>query len=416
MDQQTANLRPPKNRLSFPELAAFTAAAMALNALAIDIMLPALGVIGDDLNAPTDNSRQLVVGVFLIGNGIAQLFFGPIVDRFGRRRVLLFSLVGYILASLLSVVASSFALLLAARTLQGAMTAAARVSAIASVRDQVSGRRMAEVMSFAITILMAAPILAPLLGQLVLFVAPWRGIMIVLFLYGVIILIWSWMRLPETLPEENRQALNLRKILSAYREFVTNRVSIGYTLCSAVSFAALFALINASEQVFLDTFGFEEQSALTFPFAFAMMAISFAIASLLNARLVSRYGMRRLTHLAIVAFVVSGFAHLLLNMAIGDNLFVFMALTCAIFFCIGLIGPNCSALAMEPMGHIAGAAAAANGFAGTTVAGVIGSLIGQMYDGTTTPIVTGFFVMSIAAFVFAFLTEKGRLFEPGNAS
>jgi DHA1 family bicyclomycin/chloramphenicol resistance-like MFS transporter len=356
-----------------------------------------------------DNDRQLIIVVYVIGNGVAQLFFGPIVDRFGRRRVLLWALGGYVLGSVLSVFAESFSLLLAARAFQGVTTAATRVAVIATVRDQASGRRMAEVMSLAITIFMAAPILAPGFGLLLLFAAPWRGIFVVLLLYGVVLALWFAWRVPETLPKASRQPLNLSRIGAAYLEFLNTRTAVGYTLVAALVFGGLFGYISASEQIFVETFKLGEK----FPLAFAAVAGALACATLLNARLVGRVGMRRLTHGAIVGFVVVNVLHLAIASTIGDTLTLFILFTGLSFFCLGLIGPNTSALAMEPMGHMAGAAAAANGFAGTTMAGLLGGVIGRFYDGTTTPIVAGFACLGIAALAAALWTEQGKLFGHG---
>jgi DHA1 family bicyclomycin/chloramphenicol resistance-like MFS transporter len=400
----------PRAKLTFAELVAITAAVMALNALAIDMMLPALGIIGDELGAAGDNDRQLIIVVYVVGNGIAQLFFGPIVDRFGRRRVLLWALGGYVLGSALSVFASSFSLLLAARAFQGVTTAATRVAVIATVRDQTSGRRMAEVMSLAITIFMAAPILAPGFGQLLLFAAPWRGIFVVLLLYGVVLALWCYWRAPETLAKQECAPLNPGRIAAAYWEFLTTRIAIGYTLVSALIFGALFGYISASEQIFVETF----KLGALFPLAFAAVAGALACATLLNARLVGRYGMRRLAHSAVVFFVVLNVMHLAIISTIGESLVLFIIFTSLSFFAIGLVGPNSTALAMEPMGHMAGAAAAANGFAGTTVAGFLGGVIGRFYDGTTTPIVTGFACLGMASLATALWTEKGKLFHSGE--
>lgn len=396
--------------LGFPELVAVTAAVMALNALAIDMMLPALGAIGDDLGAASDNDRQLVVVAYVVGNGVAQLFFGPIVDRFGRRPVLLLALGAYVAGSALSVFAGSFSLLLAARVFQGVSTAATRVASIAIVRDLCSGRRMAEVMSLAITIFMAAPILAPSFGQLILFAAPWRGIFLVLLVYGIVIALWAYMRMPETMRPEDRAPLNMRRIGAAYWTFMTNRVSAGYTLASALCFGALFGYISASEQVFVETFDLGAR----FPLAFALVAGSLGAATLLNARIVGRYGMRRLSHGAIIVFVLANVIHLAVATGGGDSFAAFMGFMMISFFCLGLIGSNASALAMEPMGHIAGAAAAANGFAGTTLAGLLGGLIGRQYDGTTTPIIAGFAMLGLCALAVIIWTEHGRLFGSRN--
>lgn len=394
--------------MPFAELVAITAAVMALNALAIDMMLPALGQIGDELGAARDNDRQLIIVVYVLGNGIAQLFFGPIVDRFGRKKVLLGALGGYIVGSALSVVASSFTLLLAARAFQGVATAGARVAVIAIVRDQCSGRRMAEVMSLAITIFMAAPILAPGFGQLILFAAPWRGIFAVLLLYGAVLALWLHWRLPETLSPADRKPLRAGPIASSYYQFVSNRTAIGYTTASALCFGALFGYISASEQIFLETFNLGQGFAL----AFAGIAASLGIATLLNARLVSRLGMRRLAHGALLVFIIANLLHLAIAATMGESLTLFMLFTSISFFALGLIGPNATAMAMEPMGHVAGAAAAANGFAGTTIAGFLGGVIGQFYDGTTMPIITGFACLGIGAFAIMLWTEKGRLFQP----
>ncbi|WP_411818838.1 multidrug effflux MFS transporter [Hyphococcus sp. DH-69] len=399
-------------RASIPyvELVAFIAAAMALNALAIDMMLPALGQIGNELGATHDNDRQLIVVVYVLGNGIAQLFFGPIVDRFGRKRVLMISLGGYIVGSLLSVVASTFTLLLAARAFQGVATAATRVAAIAIVRDQCSGRKMAEVMSLAMTVFMAAPILAPGFGQIVLAFAPWRGIFVALLIYGFILAIWTWLRMPETMAAEDRKPLRAGPITASYVEFVTNRISIGYTLAAASCFGALFGYISASEQIFLETFDIGSNFAL----AFGVIASGLGAATLLNARIVSRFGMRRLTHGALLAFVISNALHLLFAILFGESFMLFMAFMVISFFSLGLIGPNATALAMEPMGHNAGAAAAANGFAGTTIAGFLGGLIGHFYDGTTMPVIFGFTLLGLIAFAFALWTEQGKLFGVGE--
>jgi DHA1 family bicyclomycin/chloramphenicol resistance-like MFS transporter len=395
-------------RLAFPELVAITAAVMALNALAIDMMLPALGRIGDDLGAARDNDRQLVIVVYVLGNGIAQLFFGPLVDRFGRKRVLMWSLAGYIVGSLLSVIASSFSLLLAARSFQGVTTAAARVAVIAVVRDQCSGRKMAQVMSLAITIFMAAPILAPGFGQLILFAGPWRAIFFALLLYGVVLSIWLGWRLPETLTEDKKKPLRAGPIIAAYLEYVGNRTSLGYTIASALCFGALFGFISASEQIFLERFELGQGFAL----AFAGIAGSLGAATLINARLVSRFGMRRLTHGALIVFIIANLIHLAVAATGGETFTIFMIFMSISFFCLGLIGPNSTAMAMEPMGHIAGSAAAANGFAGTTIAGFLGGLVAQFYDGTAIPIIQGFGVLGLAAFAVVLWTEKGRLFQP----
>lgn len=397
-------------RIPFPELVAITAAVMALNALAVDMMLPALGRIGDELGAAHPNDRQLVVVVYVLGNGLAQILLGPLVDRFGRRRVLLGSLAGYVAGSILSIIAPTFSLLLAARGFQGVATAAARVASMAIVRDQCSGRQMAKVLSLAITIFMAAPILAPSFGQLVLFAAPWRWIFLVLLAYAATVAVWLFWRLPETLPKSKHVNLRPGPIIAAYWDFASTRVSSGYALASACIFGSLFGYISASEQIFVETF----HLGARFPIAFAATASSFAVATLVNARLVGRFGMRRLAHGALIGFVFVNLIHLATAESVGENMFVFIGFMSVSFFAIGLFGPNANSMAMEPMGHIAGSAAAAYGFATTTLAASLGAIVGRLYNGATTPVIAGFAGLGLAAFLIVVVTEKGRLFHPGH--
>ena len=393
------------------ELIAILASVMALNALAIDMMLPALGQIGEELGAARDNDRQLIIVVYVLGNGVAQLFFGPLVDRFGRKKVLMASLGGYILGSALSVMASSFSLLLAARAFQGVATAAARVAVVAIVRDQCAGRKMAQVMSLGITIFMAAPILAPGFGQLILFAAPWRGIFIALLLYGVVLALWFGWRLRETMAPADQKPLRAAPIAASYLEFIRNRSAFGYTLAGALCFGALFGYISASEQIYLEIFDLGSGFAL----AFAIVAAALAAATLINARIVSHFGMRRITHAALLLFVIANLVHLAIVSTVGETFVVFMVFMSISFFTLGLIGPNSTAMAMEPMGHMAGAAAAANGFAGTTIAGFLGGMVARFYDGTTMPLVLGFAVLGIISFAVVLWTEKGKLFSPHQA-
>lgn len=406
----TTNTPITAHKVPYLELVAFTAAIMAVNALAIDMILPALGIIGDELSITNDNDRQLIIFAFVLGNGVAQLFFGPLVDRFGRRRILLIAMAGYLAGSVLSIFAGSFALLLAARIFQGIATAGARVASIAIVRDQYSGRKMAEVMSLAVTVFMMAPIVAPAIGQIILSFSPWRAIFAVLLVYGVVISIWGMARIPETLRQDAVKPLKPANIIASYTEFLTNRQAMGYTVGSALVFSGLFGYIGASEQIFLEVYHLGH----LFSIAFAIVAVALAGATFANARLVGRFGMRRLTHGAVIAYGVASGIHLLLASTLGASLPMFIFFTSIVFFAIGLIGPNCTALSMEPMGHMAGAASAANGFAGTTIAALVGGLVARSFDGTPVPIIAGFFYLGLAAIAVMLWTERGRLFQAQN--
>ena len=400
---------PPARELPLPfvEFVVIIAGVMALTALAIDIMLPALGDIASDYNVEDGNARQLVVGVYLITFGGAQLVFGPLVDRFGRRRVLIGSALGYGLAAGLAIFTHDYWTLLATRALQGVAGAGARVAAAALVRDVSSGRRMAEIMSLAMTAFLIVPILAPGLGQVILLAAPWPAIFGALFVYGALMGGWMYFRLPETLPADQRTPLRFDSVFRGYRIVAQNRLFAGYALASAMIFGSLFAFVNSSEQIFIELF----DVGPWFPLAFGASAISFAIATTINSRIVGRLGMRRISQAGLIAFTAVNVLHVLTIIAIGESLFSFLAFSFVSFFCFGLIGANFNAIAMEPIGDHAGAGAAGFGFATTTISAVLGGIVGQLYNGSTLPLAIGYAGFGAAALAVVFWLEGGRLFQ-----
>ncbi len=343
------------------------AGLMALNAMAIDIMLPALGDIarhtGLTVGNEDQNRQQLIIFAYVLGFGAPQLLWGPVTDRFGRRAPLFIGLAGYVFTALACIFLQDFRALLVARFMQGMFASGARTIAAATVRDLFSGREMARFMSMVMTLFMIIPIIAPALGQLVLMLMPWQGIFLFLALWGLIMLAWTWLRLPETLPRENRRPLNAAAVSAAYLSVLRTREACGYMLASGVIFAGLFAFIASSEQILRDVFRQEE----TFALWFAVIAVSLAIANLANARLVRHIGMRRLSHSALVTFTMVSAILTGLTLMFGDKLFIFMPAFCLAFACFGMMGSNFSALAMDSLGSVAGTASAAYGFATTLI-------------------------------------------------
>ncbi len=390
-----------------PEFVAMIASLMALNALAIDIMLPALGVIAADLDAATANDQQLVIVAYILGFGFPQLVFGPLTDRFGRRPVLFASLVGYSLTGLACLAVGSFDQLLAVRFLQGVFASGCRVVAVSVVRDVFVARGMARIMSLIMSVFMVVPILAPAFGQAILFVAPWRWIFAVLALAGLATLAWAWARLPETLPREARNPLNVKATAAAYAGVIRTRVTLGYLLASGVIFGALFAFISSAEQVFRDVFGKDESFVLWF----AGIAIALSAANFTNSQLVERFGMRRLSHFALFGFIASAGLLLAVMATFGQVFWLFFPLFSLSFAFFGLIGSNFNALAMEPLGKTAGTASAAYGFATTTMSGLIGGYIGQQFDGTTMPLLAGYVALGVFSLAIVAIAERGRLFS-----
>ena len=400
----SSNHRP----MGFPEFVVIIASIMALNPLAMDMMLPALPNIASAFHITAANRPQAVLSTFMIGFGVGQFVMGPLSDRFGRRPVLLGGMVLYVIASLLAIAAPSFETVLLARALQGLGTAATRVIATSVVRDCYAGRRMASVMSLTMMVFIAVPVIAPSFGQAVMLLTQWRGIFIVLTLYGVLALIWSALRLPETLPMSERKSLAWRDVLAAFRQTVTNRQTLGYALAAGGVLGALFAYVFSSQQIFTEIY----QLGQYFPLAFAAVAIGIAIAGFLNARIVGRLGMRVISHGGLVgAVVVAGIMLVAAKLQVLP-LPLFMVLSALMMFAFGLMFANFTALAMEPQGHIAGTASSLYGSI-TTLLGIgIGAVIGQDYNGTLLPFATGFFLCTLAALAVVVVVEKGRLFTP----
>ncbi|MDZ5696425.1 multidrug effflux MFS transporter [Chelativorans sp. M5D2P16] len=412
MDHSALREEPVRSRLSIGkvEFIALAAALMALNAMAIDIMLPALQQIGASLGVSNENHRQFVITAYLIGFGGAQLFYGPISDRFGRRGPLLFGLVVYVCAALASAFAPSFAALLALRFLQGIGSAATRVIAVSAVRDVFEGRQMAEVMSMVMMVFMVVPVMAPSLGQGAMLLGNWSLIFLMMATLALLITLWAMLRLPETMAPEDRRSLSLASVTEGFRLVVTSRIALGYAFATTAIFGALFGFINSAQQIYVDIYGMGD----LFPLLFAIGAGLMALSSFTNSRLVGRFGMRRLSHGALVGFLLVNGVWLVLSLLGPIPFPVFFLLFSLSMFQFGWIGPNFNAIAMEPLGRVAGTAAAVLGFLTTLGGGIIGALIGQAFNDTLTPLAGGYFAVSFAAIVLVLVAERGRLFRTVN--
>ncbi|WP_313528836.1 multidrug effflux MFS transporter [Shinella sp.] len=394
------------------EFIALMAFLMALNALAIDIMLPGLQQIGASLGVENENHRQYVISAYLIGFAFAQLLYGPISDRFGRRLPMFVGLGIYVVSSLAAIFVPSFAALLALRFIQGIGSAAMRVITVSIVRDIFGGRAMAEVMSLIMMVFMVIPVMAPSIGQVVMLFGNWH--LIFAFMAVVAMIVWAWMyiRLPETLHEDDVRPFTVRSVLGGFRIVLTDRVALCYTLASTFIFGALFGFINSAQQIYVGIYGL----GVWFPVAFAAVAAFMALSSFVNAKLVGRFGMRKLSHGALVGFLTVNTLWLALTLAWPGHVPfpVFIVLFALAMFQFGWIGSNFNSLAMEPLGHVAGTASSVLGFMGTAGGTVIGAIIGQSFNGTALPLVTGFFSLSIIGLIFVLIAERGKLFQAHN--
>lgn len=380
----------------------------ALTALSIDIMLPALPQIGAELGLDGENNRQLVLTFYMVGFATAHLIYGPVSDRFGRRAPLFVGLILYAIATVLAFVASDTTVFLAARVLQGLGAAAPRVMANSIIRDLYTGRDMSRIMSFVMMVFIAVPVLAPSVGDLVLVFAQWRGIFGVLLVVSLIVLLWTALRLPETQAKENRRPLSASSLISAARTFVTTRQTIGYTIGLGFMFGVLMSFVNSAQQIFVDVYGLHHE----FPIIFGIIAGFLILAALTNAALVKRLGMRPVSHIALLGFLAVCAVMAIAGFPEKPPLLFFCAFIASGFFCFGLVSPNFNALAMEPMGKVAGMASALLGFVSITIGVTFGSTIGQSFDGTVRPLAVGYTALAVAALVTVLITERLRLAHP----
>jgi DHA1 family bicyclomycin/chloramphenicol resistance-like MFS transporter len=377
---------------SFAEFVIIISLMMSLTALSIDAMLPALPQIGSDLGVQNANDRQLVVSVLFLGLAFGQLFFGPLSDRAGRKPTVYAGYALYVAGAFLSVLAVSFPMMLVGRLLQGLGISAPRAITLALVRDRYKGRAMARVMSFVSSVFILVPMIAPTLGQTILLFSGWRGIFGSFVLMALITLCWFALRMPETLAPEHRAPFSLQRIIDATLEIVRNRIALGYTVSAGLVSGAFLGYLNSAQQIF------QEQYALgkLFPLVFGLISLSIGLASLLNARVVMRLGMRFLVRKSLFVIVTLSTLALGIGLLLGGQapLWLFIAYIMVTFFCVGILFGNQNALAMEPLGHLAGIGAAVVGSLSTLISMPLGTIIGQSYNGTVLPLVVGMALLS----------------------
>lgn len=398
----------PHPGLSFGAFVATVAIIQTTISFAIDMMVPALGDISLSLHLGHGNARQWVIAAFVISFGICQLFYAVIADRFGRKPILLLCLGVLSLSSFAAAMAPSFGLLLAARAIQGAASAGSQIMVTACIRDCYAGRLMAKVNSLSFMVFLSAPVVAPWLGQQLLKIAPWPFIFVALGVYAGLMALWVLWRVPETMHIEDRRPVAWNAFSAAARQTLHNRTSLGYTLAGMFIMSGWLGFIYSAQQVFSDAF----HALDLFPTVFALCAVSMAVAALINSRLVERLGMRRLCHGAMLGFIIAAIAQAYAAFAgWGDTLLHFTLLQLVVMFGIGLLEGNFPALSMEPLGHIAGTAAAIQGFIIMSGSALVGIFIGLQFDGTLRPLTLGFSlcgVLSLGAILWA---ERGRLFR-----
>lgn len=402
---------PPRSLPGDREMVVMMAMVMALNALAIDSMLPALPAIGEALGVAVANDRQYIISVYLLGIGFGSLLYGPLSDRFGRKGVLVPALFAYLALSIGCGLATSFTMLIVLRFVHGLVSAALGVIVVAVIRDLFAGDAMARRLSLIFLVFMIVPIIAPTLGAGVAALAGWRAIFILLAVMSVVMLMWL-RRLPETLDPADVRPLDFRTMAAGWATVTRHRRAAGYMIASGTMQGALYGYLNSSEQIIGEVF----DARSLFPLVFACVAIGIAIANFSNAAIVERFGARRVSQSAVFAFMATSILQIVAALSGVETLWMFTLLMMVNVGLIGFIGSNFGSIAMEDFGHMAGVASSYQSFAKTLLAATVGAVIGQQYDGTTLPLAHAFLGCAIVGLALVLWAERGKLFtRPGTA-
>lgn len=395
---------PLKRLMSPTEFTIFTATLMAIVAVSIDALLPALGIIAEEFQVVDVNQVQLLISALFLGMAIGQLICGPLSDALGRKPILYSGIAVYFVGTFLCYFANDLNSLLIGRFIQGLGVAGPYISAISLVRDQFKGRDMAKIMSLVMMIFILVPAIAPSLGQAILFVTNWHGIFILYAVYATVIFLWIYFRLNETLPKEKRIPFTPQGFFGGFKEVLSNKVTTSLMVAMGCTFGSFIGYLNSSQQIFQDQF----QTGTLFSLYFGILALVLGAASLTNSRLVQRLGMHFIASRAYIGIIVSSVLFLGLHGLADIQLWMFMIYAAVLFFCFGLIFGNVNSMAMEPMGHVAGIASAIIGSVSSLMSITIGTTIGQLYEGSLIPIVGGFLVMGTLAFGLLSFAEKQR--------
>ncbi|AVI32913.1 multidrug effflux MFS transporter [Acinetobacter baumannii] len=386
-----------KSKIHFREFALLMALLMSIVSFSIDAVLPALGEVGRVFELKNNNQTQwVIIGIFS-GMTIGQLIAGPLSDAIGRKRILFTGIIIYFLGSLLCFTTQSFEWFLVGRFIQGIGVSGPYVASISIVRDKYSGAQMARIMSLIMMVFMVAPAIAPSLGQLIIHFFGWRDIFVLYMIYATVVGAWVALRLEETLLPENRLPMRLQAFQEGFKEVVSNKTTMSYLLCAGFCFGGFIGYLGTSQQIFMQQFG---KTGQEFSAYFAVLAGVMGIASFTNSKIVMKFGMRPICiygflSLCLISLIFLGIQLIGVTVAF----WMFMLYACILFLLFGTLFGNLNAIAMEPMGHVAGMASAIIGAASSVLSLILASIIGQLYNGTLIPMTCGFVILCGLAFM-----------------
>jgi MFS transporter, DHA1 family, multidrug resistance protein len=392
-----------QNKQTFEfEFVVLMASLMSIVAFSIDALLPALPEIGESLGVSNTNDNQLLITMIFLGLGFGQLIFGPLSDSFGRKPIVFFGFVVFIIASIICVTTNNFEMMIVGRVLQGVGLSSPRSLSISMIRDTYSGNYMAKILSIVVMIFILVPVIAPTMGQLLLNFFDWRSIFYVNLLFGMLVMIWFWQRQPETLAIENRIKFSAKLFINGTKEFLKYKDAVAFTFVSGFITGSFMVYLSTAQQIFQVQYNLAE----LFPYIFASLAISVGLATYLNSIFVIKYGMWRIVCIGTIAYAIISFLYVVLFWSgTNPNISILISFFALQFFAIGFLFGNLRALAMQPLGHIAGIGAAINGFVSTVMAVPIANYIGSFVIDSVLPLFIGFSVFGVLS-LLVFLRLK----------
>ncbi len=384
------------------EFITLMAVLMSLVALSIDTMLPALDAIGQSLAVQDPNDTQFIVSFVFLGMSPGLIIYGPFSDSFGRKPTIYVGMSIFLVGSVISMMATSFPSMLTGRLLQGFGAACCRVITVAIIRDQFSGKEMGQIMSLVMIIFVMVPALAPTLGQLILLFSDWRLIFGIFIFTAVASMLWFGIRQKETLLPEKRREFSLKSILAGAHETITCKSSRNYALAAALVFGALIGYVSSAHQILK----IQYNTGNLFAVYFGVIALAIGISSFINSRLVIKYKMQHicLGALGLVSIISLVFLGMAVSFAGNPPILYLVSYLGITFFCFGMLFGNFSALALEPLGHIAGIANSVISSLQTLISVAIGGFIGQSYNGGVLPLVIGIVVCSLLSLLVVMVT------------
>lgn len=393
-----------RREIGFSEFVALMAFVTCFVAMSIDLMLPALSQIGQDLEVLRDNDTQLIITTIFIGVAIGHIFYGPLADVVGRKPATYLGFAIFILGTSISLFSYSMDMMLLGRFLQGLGAAGPRIVTIAIVRDKSEGPEMARVMSLIMTVFVLVPVVAPIIGQGILWLFGWRMMFVFLLVAALAILLWFGLRLPETLTVEKRSKFSVKIVMNSFKEVISNRVAMAYVIASGLGFGAFLGFLNSVQQVLQDLY----HLGAKFPFYFAVLATGIGVASFINSKLVMRFGMKTLVLGTQMITVIISLLALISTFWLGavPPLWCVMVYFMLVLMGIGLLFGNLNALSMEPFGHIAGLASGLIGGVSTLIAVIAGMLVGQAFNQTLIPIMLGFILLPGLSFAMTYWASR----------